>query len=134
MSDSSNVDQSAVEDADQLSPVTTQAASLRDEQLRPVEASQGRPVSPTWLPASLTFAQTVFQMNAIAWNYARGESEARLAYLRALSHPRTASQAVDLQAREMTRALDAAVRFGEAFVAPTRQLLTGSGLQSKAAA
>jgi hypothetical protein len=134
MSDSSSVDQSAVEDADQLSPVTTQPASLRDEQILPVEAPQGRPVNPTWLPASLAFTQTVFQMNATAWNYARGESEATLAHLRALSHARTPSQAIDLQAREMTRALDAAFRFGEALAAPSRQLLTGAGLQPNAAA
>ncbi|MGH1572042.1 hypothetical protein ACRAWG_16835 [Methylobacterium sp. P31] len=129
MGDITGHDQSAAEIVNQLPPATTKPASLLDEQLRPVEAPHGRPVSPTWLPASLTFSQTLVQMNVTAWNYARGECEARLAYLRALSHARTVSQAVDLQACEMTRALEAAVRFGEALAAPTRQLLTGSALQ-----
>lgn len=134
MTDISSVDQSAVEEADQPLPVTTEPASLRDEQLRPAEAPQSRPVSHTFWPASPGFTRTVFQMNVTAWAYARSESEATLAYLQALSRARTPSQVVDLQAREMTRALDAAVRFGEALAAPGRQLLTGSGLQPKAAA
>lgn len=133
MSDITGHDQSAAKIVNQLLPAPTKPASLLDEQLRPVEVPQGRPVSPTWLPASVTFAQTVFQMNVTVWNYARGESEARLAYLGALSHARTASQAVDLQAREMARALEAAVRFGEALAAPTRQLLTGSAPQANVA-
>ncbi|MGW8788749.1 hypothetical protein, partial [Heyndrickxia sporothermodurans] len=121
----SSVDQSAVEGGDRRLPVTTHPMSLRDAQLQPAEPPQGRAVSHTWLPASLTFVQTVFQMNMMAWSYAHGESEAALAHLRALSHARTPFQAIDLQAREMTRSLDAAVRLGEALAAPSRQLLTG---------
>ncbi|MGH1573450.1 hypothetical protein ACRAWG_25805 [Methylobacterium sp. P31] len=134
MSDISGVDQSAVEDADQPLPVTTEPTSLRDDQLRPAEASQDRPVSHTLWLASPNFTQTVFQMNVTAWAYARSESEAALAYLQALSRARTPSQVFDLQTREMTRAINAAARFGEALAGPGRQLLTGSGLQPNAAA
>jgi hypothetical protein len=134
MSDTNSVDQPAVEDADQTSPVITQLASLRDQQLRPAEASQDRFVSRTFWPASPNFTRTVFQMNVTAWAYARSESEATLAYLQALRGARTPSQVIDLQTREMTRALEAAVRFGEALAAPGHQLLTGWKLRRNAAA
>jgi hypothetical protein len=134
MTDTNSVDQSAVEGADQPLSVTTEPASLRDHQPRPAEASQDRPVSHTFWRASPNFTQTVFQMNVTAWAYARSESEATLAFLQALGRARTPSQIIDLQTREMTRALDAAVQFGEALTAPGRQLLTGSGLQPNAAA
>jgi hypothetical protein len=73
-------------------------------------------------------------MNVTAWAYARSESEATLAYLQALRGARTPSQVIDLQTREMTRALEAAVRFGEALAAPGHQLLTGWKLRRNAAA
>jgi hypothetical protein len=134
MSGISSVDQSAGEVADQPLPVTTQPASLRDEQLRPAEAPQDRPVSHTLWPASPNFTRTVLRMNVTAWAYARSESEATLAYLQALGRARTPSQVIDLQTREMTRALEAAAHFGEALAAPGRQLLTASGFWPNAAA
>jgi hypothetical protein len=134
VSDTNSVDQSAVEDTDQSLPATTHPASLRDEQLRPAETPQSSPVSHMLWPASPNFTQSLFQMNVMAWAYARSESEATLAYLQALSRARTLSQAVDLQTREMTRAFEAAVHFGEALAAPGRQLLTGFGRQPNAAA
>jgi hypothetical protein len=66
VSDTNSVNQSTVEDADQPLPVTTQPASLRDEQLRPAQARQSRPVSHVLWPASPNLTQSVYQMNVAA--------------------------------------------------------------------
>ncbi|WP_144769207.1 hypothetical protein [Methylobacterium dankookense] len=125
---------SAAEVADQSLPETTLPVSLHDEQPLRAEMLRSRTVGHTPRSAPLTITQTALQMNMTAWAYVRSESEAGLAYLQALSQARTPIQVIDLQTREMTRALEAAVRFGDAFAAPTRQLLTGSELQPKSAA
>ena len=133
-SELADLDKSAAEVAGQSLPETTPPVSLHDEQPLRAEIPGSRTAGHTPRSAPLTITQTALQMNMTAWAYVRGESEAGLAYLQALSQARTPTQVIDLQTREMTRALDAAVRFGEAFAAPTRQLLTGSPLQPKAAA
>lgn len=117
-----------------LQPVTTAAASPHGSQLHTGEALQLPEASYTPPPTSLTFAQAALQMNTIAWEHFRAESAARLACLQALGSTRTPSQIIDLQTREMMRALDAAVRFGEAFAAPVRELLAPSKIPPKAAA
>ena len=117
-----------------LQSVTPSAASPYDGQVHPIEAPQSFAVSSTPAAASLTFTQAAVQMNAVAWEHFRAEGEAMLTCLQALGRAQTPSQVIDLQTREMSRALEAAVRFGEAFAAPARQILTATGIWPKDAA
>ena len=57
--------------------------------------------------------RTLLQANLALWSYLRGEGEAALAHLHALSGARSPAEAMDLQAREVTRALGTALNLGQ---------------------
>ena len=72
------------------------------------------------LNTSLSVARTAIEANMVLWSYMRDEGEAALAHMRALSGAKSPSDVMDLQARELSRALGAARTLG-------RELATGAG-------
>ncbi|GEP07875.1 hypothetical protein MOX02_59130 [Methylobacterium oxalidis] len=81
---------------------------------QPASGWRGRtPAQAKVFAGPLNVARAAVQANVTVWSYLRKESEAAVAHFRALSSVKSPTDAVALQAREMARAVDAALSLGQ---------------------
>jgi hypothetical protein len=92
----------------QLEPTAASPAIQRDETVGAASHRAGGPLSQTERPVdTMHFMRSAVEVNVAVWSYLHNEGRASFAYLEALSRANSPTSALDLQTREMTRALDA---------------------------
>lgn len=114
-------DQPEIEVAEQPMALAQPTIS-QDDELQPIGAPHRHEKREPPPSALLTFAQAASWMNRVTWEHMRAESEASVAYLQAVGQARTPFEMIDLQTREVIRALNAAIRFGQVLAAPAREI------------
>ena len=83
------------------------------------------------LDTSLAAAHTAVEANVMLWSYLRAESAAALSHMRALSSASSLTDIMDLQARELSRALGAAQTLGRELAAGAGKLISKLGTPAK---
>ncbi|MER2268195.1 phasin family protein [Methylobacterium oxalidis] len=89
-------------------------AAAQGKGAQPASGWRGRaPAQAEALAGPLSLARAAVEANVTVWSYLRKESEAAVAHFRALSSAKSPTDALALQAHEMSRALNAALSLGQ---------------------
>lgn len=83
------------------------------------------------LGSPFALARTAVEANVAVWSYLRKEGEAALAHVRALSSARSPADIMDLQAREMNRALGATQSLGRELADAAGKLMSNTDASAK---